>query len=112
MATNDKIKIFKFSEKQKLIYNDLLEVINTKSEFKELFRYLLKYQTNIIKEEAQSVFGYEVLYKSIINDKVDYKALELFEDLDIYKLEEDKTKMENHIIFIILGKIVILHLLN
>ncbi|MDN5124752.1 DNA phosphorothioation-dependent restriction protein DptH [Aliarcobacter butzleri] len=81
----------------KLIYNDLLEVINTKSEFKELFRYLLKYQTNIIKEEAQSVFGYEVLYKSIINDKVDFKALELFEDFDIYKLEEDKTKIEKRI---------------
>lgn len=81
----------------KLIYNDLLEVINTKSEFKELFKYLLKYQTNIIIEEAQSVFGYEVLYKSIMNDKVDFKALELFEDLDIYKLEEDKTKIEKRI---------------
>ena len=40
-----------------------------------------------------TVFGYEVLYKSIMSDKVDFKALELFEDLDIYKLEEDKTKI-------------------
>lgn len=80
-----------------LVYNDLLKVINSTSNYKEIFKYLLKYQTNIIKEEAQSVFGYEVLYKSIINDKVDFKALELFEDQDIYKLSDDKTKIEKRI---------------
>ena len=80
-----------------VINNELETLIQTNTEYKKLFKYLLNYQTEIIKEEAQSVFGYEVLYNSILDNKVDFKALELFEDEDLYKFENDDKKIEKRI---------------
>lgn len=81
----------------KLIKKDLENLITKKSKYNILFTYLLEYQTKIIIDEGQSVFGFEVLYKSVINDKIDFESFELFEDEDLYNLENDKDTIEKRI---------------
>lgn len=51
----------------------------------KVFSELMKMQTKIIKEEQQSAFGYKNLYRSIIEERVNYKELGLFNDPDLEK---------------------------
>lgn len=81
----------------RLIKKDLENLITQKSKYNTLFTYLLEYQTKIIIDEGQSIFGFEVLYKSVINDKIDFESFELFEDEDLYNLENDKNTIEKRI---------------
>lgn len=62
----------------------------------KLFKALLDMQTKQIILEGQSAFGYEGIYNSIANDQVDFKSLNLFEDKDLYKFD-DNDKIQKRI---------------
>lgn len=84
------------------IRNILAKIISQKTQYKVIFEYLLEHQSKIIEEEQQSVFGYEILYDSISENKINFSAFKLFEDIDIYGLDEglikaDKSKIEKRI---------------
>lgn len=74
------------------VQKELNELIKRKKTNENIFSYLLNDQTNILKEEASSVFGYEVIYSSISNGKIDFKAMELFEDQGIYDIENNDSE--------------------
>ena len=76
------------------IKKDIEKLINTNVSHKNIFKYLLNFQTKIIEEEQQSAFGYKVLFDSIVNDTINFKDFGLFEDVDLYKLEGDPKKIE------------------
>ncbi|MDP3266165.1 MAG: DNA phosphorothioation-dependent restriction protein DptH [Sulfuricurvum sp.] len=69
----------------------LNDLITSKTSNRTLFKELMKIQTNIIKEEQQSAFGYYSIYNSIINDRIVFKELGLFDDIDL--LKEDKSEV-------------------
>lgn len=78
----------------KAVKKDINDLVRKNQTKKNLFEYLLKSQTAIIEEEQQSAFGYQVLYESIIEDKVDFNAFGLFDDPDLYHLESSPAKIE------------------
>ncbi len=62
----------------------------------KLFEALLEIQTKQIEIDSQSVFAYEGIYNSIVQDKVDFKSLNLFEDIDLDKFDT-KEKIKKRI---------------
>lgn len=81
---------------------DLENLIQEKTTHKAIFKYLLQYQSSIIEEDQQSAFGYEILYNSIVDDKIDFHSFELFEDEDLYSfdnglLDADEDKIKKRI---------------
>lgn len=79
------------------VHKELDELIEIRKTKKNIFSYLLNDQTNILKEEASSVFGYEVIYLSISKGEIDFKAMDLFEDQGIYDIENDSKKIEKRL---------------
>ncbi|MEA2027469.1 MAG: hypothetical protein U9N49_00640, partial [Campylobacterota bacterium] len=60
-----------------------------------LYTALLEHQTKLIVSENRSAFGYKGIYESIVNDKVDFKALNLFSDKSLHNLtKKDKIKKQ------------------
>ncbi len=81
-----------------ILIKDYLEtLINEETKYPTLFKYLLEYQTKFLIAEEQSAFGYEALYNSVIDNKINFQAFELFKDEDLYNLENDKKSIEKRI---------------
>ncbi|MCF6243868.1 MAG: DNA phosphorothioation-dependent restriction protein DptH [Sulfurovum sp.] len=67
-----------------------LEALCRESTKAKLFEALLDIQTKQMEMDNQSAFGYEGIYNSIINDVVDFKGLNLFEDTDLENFDSTK----------------------
>jgi len=65
------------------IKKSLDDLIKSKTSNSALFEELMTIQTKFIKEEQQSAFGYQAIYNSIVTDKVVFKELGLFDDVDL-----------------------------
>ena len=61
-----------------------------------VFETLLNYQSKIIKEEEQSVFGYKFIYESIIKQELQFNQLGLFPDNELLE-RKNKKDIENRI---------------
>lgn len=70
---------------------EYLYALTSKTSKPVLFKELMHIQTRVIQEEQQSAFGYQSIYNSIINDRVNFKELGLFDDVDL--LKEDKPEI-------------------
>ncbi len=77
------------------VKKDLEKLIKGSSIF-IVFNELMKVQTKIIKEEQHSAFGYQNLYNSIIEDKVNYKELGLLNDPDLER-EFESSKIQKRL---------------
>ncbi|MDH4943957.1 DNA phosphorothioation-dependent restriction protein DptH [Sulfurimonas sp. C5] len=76
------------------IKSELQKLITEKTTHKAIFEYLLNYQSTMIEDDQQSVFGYEVLYNSIVNNKIDFPSFELFEDEELYSFDNGLLKAD------------------
>ena len=76
------------------IKSELQKLITEKTTYKAIFEYLLNYQSNMIEDDQQSVFGYKVLYNSIVNNKIDFPSFELFEDEELYSFDNGLLKAD------------------
>jgi DNA phosphorothioation-dependent restriction protein DptH len=77
----------------------LYDLIKSKTSNPSLFKELMSIQTRFIKEEQQSAFGYQAIYNSIVNNKVVFKELSLFDDVDLLiekKPEIIKKRLEEN----------------
>jgi len=55
-----------------------------------VFEILLKYQSQIIEEEEQTIFGYKFIYDSIIKQELQFNQLGLFRDSELLERKNKK----------------------
>jgi DNA phosphorothioation-dependent restriction protein DptH len=72
------------------IHAQLAALINGQSKPSRVFRCLLDYQANILREDCSSMFGFEPLYQAIASgDALDLRALGLFRDRGLAEMTND-----------------------
>jgi len=79
-----------------VVYSDIKALINNTTK-KNLFKYLLSSVSTIIEEDNQSAFGYAELYNAIVADKINFNNFNMFEDTEIYSLEESAKALEKRL---------------
>lgn len=73
-----------------------LENLISENSNKTVFKELMRNQSKIIEESRQSAFSYEILYNSIINDKINFKDLGLLNDPALIN-ESDYKKVRSRL---------------
>jgi len=72
-----------------------LQRLSKNSSKPTLYTTLLELQSKLIVSENRSAFGYKGIYESIINETIDFKALNLFRDKSLHNLNtKEKIKRQ------------------
>jgi DNA phosphorothioation-dependent restriction protein DptH len=75
----------------------LKELIDEKNENREISQCLLDYQFDAIQEDGATIFGFEKLYKALLDGDLQFHELELFNDPFIKSLSGDPKQIRKRL---------------